>query len=88
MKVAKNKPAKSEMGEEYDFSAGVKGKYARRYAKGTNVVLLDADVAKVFKDSATVNAKLRALIELGSRKKAALAQPLVVREKTPRYRSK
>ena len=37
-----------EMRAEYDFSGGVRGKYAERYARGTNVVLLDPDVAEVF----------------------------------------
>jgi hypothetical protein len=34
--------------EEYDFREGVRGKYAQRYAKGTNVVILDPDVAPFF----------------------------------------
>ena len=48
---------------EYDFSAGVRGKYAARIAKGSNLVLLDRDVQRLFRDSATVNAALRALAE-------------------------
>jgi hypothetical protein len=39
----------------------VRGKYAERYARGTNVVLLDPDVAEVFPDPASVNRALRAL---------------------------
>ncbi|MEX2582143.1 MAG: hypothetical protein WD766_02645 [Gemmatimonadota bacterium] len=50
--------------EEYDFSNGVRGKYAERYARGTNVVLLDDDVAEVFPDSAAVNRALRALASI------------------------
>lgn len=50
-----------EMRAEYDFSGGVRGKYAERYARGTNVVLLDPDVAEVFRDQASVNRALRAL---------------------------
>lgn len=46
---------------EYDFSGGVRGKHAARYAEGTNVVLLDPDVAKAFPNPATVNEMLRAL---------------------------
>jgi hypothetical protein len=53
-----------EMREEYDFSGGVRGKYAERYAQGTNVVLLDPDVAEVFPDSASVNRALRALADI------------------------
>ncbi len=48
-----------EMLPEYDFSRGERGKYYQRYREGTNVVLLDSDVARVFHDSAAVNAALR-----------------------------
>jgi len=51
-----------DMLEEYDFSNGVRGKYAGRFAKGSNVVVLDPDVAQVFTDSESVNQALRALI--------------------------
>ena len=50
-----------DMMEEYDFTKGVRGKYAERYATGTNLVLLDPDVAEAFPDSASVNSALRAL---------------------------
>ena len=56
-----------EMLDEYDFSKGVIGKYAKQYAEGTNIVVLDPDVAKVFPDSAAVNHALRQLIEQRSR---------------------
>ena len=46
---------------EYDFSSGVRGKHHEAYRQGSNVVLLDPDVAAVFKDSDAVNAALRAL---------------------------
>jgi hypothetical protein len=49
------------MRPEYDFRNGVRGKYAERYARGTNVVLLDPDVAEVFTDPVAVNRALRAL---------------------------
>jgi len=48
------------MRAEYDFRGGVR-KYAERYAQGINVVLLDADVAEVFRDAESVNRALRAL---------------------------
>jgi hypothetical protein len=48
-----------ELRPQYDFSKGVRGKYASRYAEGTNVVVLDPDVAKVFKTSEAVNEALR-----------------------------
>ncbi len=50
------------MRPEYDFAAmkgGIRGKYAEEYKKGTNVVLLESDLAKVFRDSAAVNKALR-----------------------------
>ncbi len=51
-----------EMLAEYDFSGGVRGKYAGRFPKGSNVVVvLDPDVARVFTDSESVNQALRAL---------------------------
>ncbi len=48
-----------EMRDEYDFSKGVRGKYAQRFAKGSNVVVLDPDVASRFKTSEAVNDALR-----------------------------
>lgn len=53
--------ADDEMRDEYDFSGGVRGKYAARYAKGTNIVVLDSDVAEIFPTSQSVNDALRAL---------------------------
>jgi hypothetical protein len=53
---------------EYDFSKGVRGKYAKRYAGGTNVVLLDADLLKAFPDSDSVNRALRSLIAARSKR--------------------
>lgn len=52
-----------ELRPEYDFSRGQRGKYTLRLAKGSNVVVLDRDVQKVFPDSASVNAALRALAQ-------------------------
>ena len=51
------------MRTEYDFSGGVRAKYAARYREGTNVILLDPDVAKEFKDSKAVNRALRGLLD-------------------------
>ncbi len=50
------------MREEYDFSQGERGRYARRYAQGANVVVLEPDVAKVFSNSKSVNVLLRKII--------------------------
>jgi hypothetical protein len=54
---------------EYDFSKGVRGKYAKRYGEGSNMVLLARDVAEVFPDSASVNEALRALVAIAERSK-------------------
>lgn len=53
---------------EYDFSKGVRGKYAKRYAEGTNVVVLSPDVAEVFPDSDSVNEALRVLVKIARQK--------------------
>jgi hypothetical protein len=62
MKKRSNKSARKPMRDEYNFSQGERGKYARRYAEGTNVVVLEPDVAKVFSDSKSVNVSLRRII--------------------------
>ena len=49
------------MRKEYDFSKGIRGKYAKKYKAGANVVLLDPDVAKIFKTPKLVNETLRSL---------------------------
>jgi len=64
MSPKNNSVRDEEMREEYDFSGGVRGKFYKEYMKGTNVVLLDADVAEVFHDSETVNQALRTLITI------------------------
>ena len=55
------------MRNEYDFSKGERGKYARRYGQGTNVVVLEPDVAKVFPNSKVVNVSLRGIIRQQAR---------------------
>jgi hypothetical protein len=59
-----------EMLREYDFSQGVRGKYARRHAWGTNVVVLEPDVAKVFLNAEAVNSSPRSLAEIIRRRKS------------------
>jgi hypothetical protein len=49
---------------EYDFSKGVRGKYARAFLEGTNLVVLDPDVAEMFPTSTAVNDALRALVKI------------------------
>jgi hypothetical protein len=59
------------MRSEYDFSGAVRGKYYKRYLEGTNVVVLEPDVAKRFKNSASVNKVLRAYLRGSKRALAA-----------------
>jgi hypothetical protein len=52
------------MRREYDFRGGVRGKYAARMEKGSNIVMLDCDVRELFPNSAAVNAALRVLAQI------------------------
>ena len=65
----KNRPQRThnELRPEYnfDYSKAIRGKYHQRLSKeGANVVVLEPDIAKAFRDSATVNDALRSLLEL------------------------
>ena len=61
---------KEDMLPEYDFSGGVRGKHARRFGRDHLAVLLDKDVAKVFRTSAEVNEALRALARIARTRRA------------------
>lgn len=67
MRKRRDAPREEPMREEYDFSGGVRGKYAARFASGSNVVVLDPDIAMAFPDSRAVNDALRALKEIAER---------------------
>ena len=58
------------MRPQYDFSGGVRGKYAARYRQGTNVVLLDPELVEAFRDSKSVNDTLRGLLALAAKAEA------------------
>lgn len=75
MKKAQKKTEDMEIREEYDFSGGIRGKYAKRYAEGTNVIVLDPELTELFPDSKSVNEALKYLAKLvrQTRKKAAKA---------------
>ena len=75
MKKVKTTVLEPDMRAEYDFRGGVRGKYAARYAEGTNVVLLEPDVAELFPDSRTVNDALRALVAIVDRRRRRKARP-------------
>ena len=61
MKVMNNDP---DMLEEYDFSKGIRGKYSKRYAAGSNVVVIDSDITKFFPDHESVNEALRSIVDI------------------------
>ena len=64
MSQASKSTSADEMRPEYDIRGGVRGKYYERYRAGTNVVLLERDVAEVFRDSESVNRALRLLVNV------------------------
>jgi hypothetical protein len=67
MKSKASKTSVDDLRPEYDFdySKAVRGKYYRRLIEeGSNVIILDHDIAKAFQDSASVNEALRSLLEL------------------------
>jgi hypothetical protein len=63
--------SKADIPENINFTGGKRGRYAVRYASGTNVVLLDPDVAARFRTADQVNRVLRSMIEVS----AELATP-------------
>ena len=85
-----------EMRAHYDFTGGVRGKYARRYTEGTNVVVLDPDVARLFPNREAVNETLRAvaqIVQIQERRRGGANQatapdrrPVAVRKERERTR--
>ena len=76
MKTAK--PAKDDMRAEYrrdDLGPLVRGKYAARYAKASNVVVIDPALTKAFPNSEAVNAALRGLLTLATSATRSTARP-------------
>ena len=73
MKVMPDDP---DMLEEYDFSKSVRGKYTARYSEGTNVVVIDPDVAKYSPDHDSVNEALRSLLPIVKRHEKSRAGSL------------
>lgn len=72
MKKAATKPKtnRDTMRAEYDFSNGVRGKYHEAYHAGSNVVVLEPDVAARFANARAVNAALRALLKAAEQARA------------------
>lgn len=67
------KEFEDEMRSEYDISGGVRGKYYQQYQQGTNIVMLDPDVAEVFRTSQAVNEALRMLMNIAKQQVSAPA---------------
>lgn len=70
MKKEVENEMEDELRSEYDFAQmqeGVRGKYVERYRTGTNLVLLDPDVAQAFPNDAAVNEALRLLVQIAQR---------------------
>lgn len=70
MKQEAENEMEDELRPEYDFAqmkGGVRGKYVERYRSGTNLVLLDPDVAQAFPNDAAVNEALRLLMQVAQR---------------------
>lgn len=76
MKKEVENEMEDELRPEYDFSqmqGGVRGKYVERYRTGTNLVLLDPDVAQAFPNDAAVNEALRLLVQIAQRQQPVTA---------------
>lgn len=65
-----------DMQDDYDFSGGVRGKYAARFAEGTNLRALEPDLAAQFPDSESVNRALRRSLRRQDPKPPKAAKPL------------
>lgn len=74
----KRKPTPAEddsMRAEYDFTHAVRGKYYQRYQQGTNIVVLEPDVAEAFPNSDAVNDALRSLLRVAQRSAGPPSRP-------------
>ena len=69
-KPKKTHPEPDTLRPEYDFSKGVRGKYAGRFTSDVKVVMLDPDVAAAYPDATAVNRALRAIMAAAPSKSA------------------
>ncbi len=63
-KVDSKRTGEPEILPEYDFSEGVRGKYAKKFARHNNLVIIERDLARHFGDSRSVNEALRTLLNI------------------------
>lgn len=80
MKKTSHKNNDPDVLSEYDFSKGVRGKYAQRYAEGSNVVVLPPDLARAFPTAEAVHEALRGLVSLARK---ATSKPARKRQRKP-----
>jgi len=88
-----NRKSSDELRPEYDFnySKAVRGKYYRRLLdEGSNVVILDPDISKAFRDSSAVNEALRSLLQLtrSTERLTLIRPPVSIGKRNPRRKSK
>ncbi len=60
---------------DFDFSKAVRGKYYKQYMAGSNVVVLEPDVAAAFKNAEAVNQALRAMLRFAEQTSSLTARP-------------
>ena len=87
MKKGSAKRKSDDLRPEYDLSrleSGVRGKYYKQAKAGTNLVMLDPDVALAFPDSTSVNRALRLLQDVATKTSGRTAKPARSRSKTTR----
>ena len=68
--IMKKDELEDDLRPEYDLSTlknQVRGKYVKRYREGTNIIVLDPEVSRVFPDSDSVNSALKLLIDLAKK---------------------
>ena len=70
-RVESKRQREKEILPEYDFSGGIRGKYAKQYARHNNLVAIERDVSKYFADSKSVNEALRTLLRIHKDRKTA-----------------
>ena len=85
MKKASTNRRNDDLRPEYDLTrlgGGVRGKYYRQAIAGTNLVLIEPELAQVFRDSKSVNRALRLLVNTAE----AAATPAQSRRRAPKKR--
>jgi hypothetical protein len=62
MREKSMKKQDNDMLDEYDFSKGIRGKYEKKYAEGSNIIVIEPEVSKEFPDAESVNEALKHLM--------------------------